>query len=149
MTEELQLLRDIVSRLDASEIAYMLTGSVALNCYAQPRMTRDIDLVVAFHFQDAERIHEILGPDYYVSENAAREAVTHQSSFYAIHHGPEGLAAIARTVLEGRRALVSALAELGLAAKSDRDSTPLPCARPRLKPCSSGCSRQGSTCAVA
>jgi hypothetical protein len=85
MTEELQLLRDIVSRLDASEIAYMLTGSVALNCYAQPRMTRDIDLVVAFHFQDAERIHEILGPDYYVSENAAREAVTHQSSFYAIH----------------------------------------------------------------
>lgn len=85
MTEELQLLRDIVSRLDAAGIAYMLTGSVALNCYAQPRMTRDIDLVVAFHLNDAERIHEILGQDYYVSEDAAREAVAHQSSFNAIH----------------------------------------------------------------
>jgi hypothetical protein len=64
MTEELQLLRDIVSRLDAAGIAYILTGSVALNCYAQPRMTRDIDLVVAFYLKDAERIHEILGQDY-------------------------------------------------------------------------------------
>jgi hypothetical protein len=47
VTEELRLLHDIVSRLDSAEIDYMLTGSVALNCYAQPRMTRDIDLVVA------------------------------------------------------------------------------------------------------
>lgn len=30
MTEELQLLRDIVGRLDAAGIEYMLTGSVAL-----------------------------------------------------------------------------------------------------------------------
>ena len=30
MTEELQLLRDIVTRLDAAGIDYMLTGSVAL-----------------------------------------------------------------------------------------------------------------------
>lgn len=85
MTEELQLLRDIVTRLDVAGIDYMLTGSVALNCYAQPRMTRDIDLVVAFFLKDAERIHDILGQDYYVSEDAAREAVAHQSSFNAIH----------------------------------------------------------------
>lgn len=85
MTEELQLLRDMAGRLNKAGIAYMLTGSVALNCYAQPRMTRDIDLVVAFCLKDAERIHEILGEDYYVSENAAREAVAHQSCFNAIH----------------------------------------------------------------
>lgn len=85
MTEELQLLRDIVTRLDAAGIDYMLTGSVALNCYAQPRMTRDIDLVVAFYLKDAERIHDILGQDYYVSEHAAREAVSNQGSFNAIH----------------------------------------------------------------
>jgi hypothetical protein len=85
MTEELQLLRDVAGRLDKAGISYMLTGSVALNCYAQPRMTRDIDLVVAFHLKDAERIHEILGKDYYVSDDAAREAVTHQSCFNAIH----------------------------------------------------------------
>lgn len=85
MTEELRLLHDIVSRLDAAEIDYMLTGSVALNCYAQPRMTRDIDLVVAFCLKDALHIQDILGPGYYVSEDAAREAVAQQSSFNAIH----------------------------------------------------------------
>ncbi len=85
MTEELRLLHDIVSRLDAAEIDYMLTGSVALNCYAQPRMTRDIDLVVAFCLKDALQIQDILGPDYYVLEDAAREAVAQQSSFNAIH----------------------------------------------------------------
>lgn len=85
MTEELALLRDIVMRLDAAEIDYMLTGSVAMNCYAQPRMTRDIDLVVAFLLTDAERIQEILGQDYYVSEHAACEAVANLGSFNAIH----------------------------------------------------------------
>jgi hypothetical protein len=85
MTEELQVLCDIATRLEAAEIDYMLSGSVALNSYAQPRMTRDIDLVVAFYSRDVRRITEVLGPEYYVSEEAAREAVLHQSSFNAIH----------------------------------------------------------------
>ena len=85
MTEELELLRDIVNRLDAAGIDYMLTGSVALNCYAQPRMTRDIDLVIAFHLNDVARIQDVLGQDYYVSPDAAREAVLNQTSFNAIH----------------------------------------------------------------
>lgn len=85
MTEELHTLRDITGRLEAGGIDYMLTGSMALNCYAQPRMTRDIDLVVAFFLKDAGRIQAVLGLDYYVSAEAAREAVLHQSSFNAIH----------------------------------------------------------------
>ena len=85
MTEELAVLRDITTRLEAAGIDYMLTGSVALACHAQPRMTRDIDLVVAFYLKDVARIAEVLGCDYYVSPEAAREAVLHQSSFNAIH----------------------------------------------------------------
>jgi len=85
MTEELAILRDITTRLEAAGIEYMLTGSVALACHAQPRMTRDIDLVVAFYLNDAARITEVLGTDYYVSSEAAREAVVHQTSFNAIH----------------------------------------------------------------
>ena len=87
MTEELQTLRDIVTRLESAGIEYMLTGSVALNCYAQPRMTRDIDLVVAFSLSDAARIGALLGRDYYVSTDAAKEAVLRQGSFNAIHQG--------------------------------------------------------------
>ena len=85
LTEELQTLHDITSRLDAGGIEYMLTGSMALNCYTQPRMTRDLDLVVAFYLKDAARIEAILGSEYYVSVDAAREAVLRQGSFNAIH----------------------------------------------------------------
>jgi hypothetical protein len=85
MTEELQVLCDIATRLEEAGIDYMLTGSVALNSYAQPRMTRDINLVVAFFLKDVSRITNVLGPEYYLSEEAAREAVLHQSSFNAIH----------------------------------------------------------------
>lgn len=85
MTEELQTLRDITARLEAANIHYMMTGSMALNCYAQPRMTRDIDLVVVFFLRDASRIADVLGDQYYVSPEAAREAVLHQTSFNAIH----------------------------------------------------------------
>lgn len=41
---ELDILRDVSQRLESAGIAYMLTGSVAMNYYAQLRMTRDIDL---------------------------------------------------------------------------------------------------------
>jgi hypothetical protein len=85
MTEELAILRDITTRLESAGIEYMLTGSVALACHAQPRMTRDIDLVVAFQLEDVKRIAQVLGSDYYVSEDAALEAVEHQSSFNAVH----------------------------------------------------------------
>lgn len=43
---ELDILRDVSQRLDSAGIAFMVTGSVALNYYAQPRMTRDIDVVM-------------------------------------------------------------------------------------------------------
>ncbi|HWB03133.1 MAG TPA: nucleotidyl transferase AbiEii/AbiGii toxin family protein [Verrucomicrobiales bacterium] len=85
MSSELETLQDISMRLEEAGMDYMLTGSLALNCYAQPRMTRDIDLVVAFYLKDAARIATILGEDYYVSPEGAREAVLHQSSFNAIH----------------------------------------------------------------
>ncbi|MDP1589264.1 MAG: hypothetical protein Q8M07_16055 [Prosthecobacter sp.] len=85
MSAELETLRDLIARLESAGIDYMLTGSMALNCYAQPRMTRDLDLVVAFYLKDAARIAGVLGTDYYVSPEAAREAVLSQSSFNAIH----------------------------------------------------------------
>ena len=46
MKSELDILRDITKRFDDAGFDYMLTGSFALNYYAEPRMTRDIDIVV-------------------------------------------------------------------------------------------------------
>ena len=78
---------DIVSaRLEGANISYMLTGSMAMNYYAQPRMTRDIDVVVALQSADAARVVELFSPDYYVSREAVDSSIMHQSLFNLIHN---------------------------------------------------------------
>ena len=47
MQNELDIVRDVSGRLERGGFSFMLTGSMAMNYYAQPRMTRDIDIVVA------------------------------------------------------------------------------------------------------
>jgi hypothetical protein len=74
---ELDIVRDVSARLDGAGIGYMLTGSMAMNYYAQPRMTRDIDLVVALRPGDTDRVVRLFTPDYYVS----REAHGRQDNF--------------------------------------------------------------------
>src|SRR5258708_36986651 len=44
MSAELEVLQDALARLERGGVAYMLTGSLALSYYAEPRMTRDIDV---------------------------------------------------------------------------------------------------------
>ena len=85
METELDILRDITQRLDAAGVPYMLTGSMAMSHYAQPRMTRDIDLVIELRSADAPRLAAFLTGDYYVSEEAAVDAARRRSMFNAIH----------------------------------------------------------------
>ena len=86
MQNELDIVRDVSQRLDRAGIAYMLTGSMAMNYYAQPRMTRDIDIVVALAPADAQKIVEIFRPDYYLSEEAVRDSILAESIFNLIHN---------------------------------------------------------------
>jgi hypothetical protein len=85
MLSELDLLLDVARRLEEAGLDYMLTGSMALNHYAQPRMTRDIDFVIALLLKDLELLPQIFGEDFYFSPEAAREAIFHQSCFNVIH----------------------------------------------------------------
>lgn len=88
MTESLELtvLSDVVSRLESAGFDYMLTGSVAMNYYAQPRMTRDIDIVVALAVTDAEKVIEIFQGDYYLSTDAVLDAVRGRKMFNLVHY---------------------------------------------------------------
>jgi len=74
-TPELLALRDVCARLDGVGIAYMLTGSLAMSFYARPRMTRDIDLVVALEAAEAEQLIGALGADYHADVGAITEAL--------------------------------------------------------------------------
>lgn len=85
MQNELDIVRDVSRRLEQGGLAYMLTGSMAMNYYAQPRMTRDIDLVVALAPQDTDTVVRLFAPDYYVSREAVSSSIAHESLFNLIH----------------------------------------------------------------
>jgi hypothetical protein len=78
---ELEALHAVVGRLETAGIPYMLTGSVAMSFYAEPRMTRDVDIVVELAPGDEKRVAQLFSPDYYVSEEAVGSAIVAQTLF--------------------------------------------------------------------
>lgn len=85
MKNELDVIRDFAGRFERAHIAYMLTGSFAMNYYAQPRMTRDIDVVVVLDRGDVMTVCQLFAPDYYVARESVERAITHKSVFNLIH----------------------------------------------------------------
>lgn len=82
---EIDVVRDISRKFELAGISYMLTGSMAMNYYAQPRMTRGIDVVVALQPKDVETVVRIFSPDYFVARESVRESVAQASIFSLIH----------------------------------------------------------------
>ena len=85
MKNEIDVLRDVAGKFESVGLGYMLTGSLAMNYYTQPRMTRDIDVVVALEGRDAETIMRLFAAEYYVAPEAVRDAIARQSVFNLIH----------------------------------------------------------------
>ena len=85
MTEELDVLRTVAARLEAAGIPYMVTGSMAANYYAVPRMTRDIDVVVEVSTADAGRLHELFRDDFDVEADSVSRAIAERTTFNVIH----------------------------------------------------------------
>ncbi len=85
MRLEFQTLGDVANRLTSRNLSYMLTGSFALNYYAIPRMTRDIDLVVDLDLGDTDKIVRLFENDYYLDREAVFRAISHRALFNIIH----------------------------------------------------------------
>ena len=62
----------------------MVSGSTAMNYYTQPRMTRDIDIVVQLSASTGTELAAALLQDFYVDLDTVAEAVLRQSMFDAI-----------------------------------------------------------------
>lgn len=82
---ELDVLRDVSFRLESAGIPFMVTGSVAMNYYAQPRMTRDIDLVVALNETQSEDFFRLFESDYYLDRQNVTHAISRHGMFNLIH----------------------------------------------------------------
>ena len=86
MKTELDVLRDVSHRLESGGVAYMLTGSMAMSFYAQPRMTRDIDLVVKLAPDQTDLLVSMFEAEYYVDRLAIVNAIAQRSMFNLIHN---------------------------------------------------------------
>ena len=77
-----ELLRRVVSVLDAAGIPYMATGSLVSSLQGEPRSTHDIDLVVSITpaaMPDLTR--SFPPPDFYLDDVAARAAIENRDMF--------------------------------------------------------------------
>src|SRR6266536_2147026 len=84
--QELDVLADVVSRLEQGGVPYVLTGSVAMSCYVPQRTTIDIDIVVQLIRSDVQRIVQLFEADYYIADVAIDEAIRLRRSFNVIHY---------------------------------------------------------------
>ena len=85
MQNQIDIVRDFSTRLDAVQIGYMLTGSMALNCYALPCVPHNLDFVIALRPADAEIVFRLFSPDYDISREEVDSAIARQSFFVVTH----------------------------------------------------------------
>jgi hypothetical protein len=83
MTQE-QFLAEIAQRLEAAGIPYMVAGSHASGYHGQPRATHDADLVIDPTPVQLDAFLIGLPEPYYVSREAALEALRRRSLFNVI-----------------------------------------------------------------
>ena len=83
--EPVALALEIASVLDQLGIPYVVGGSVASSIAGEPRATGDVDIAVRLQRQDVDRLISRLGSEYYVTREAALEAVERRASFNLVH----------------------------------------------------------------
>ncbi len=77
-----ELLKFVKELLESLGIDYMLTGSLVSSALGEPRMTHDIDVIVAVDQASVARLTAAFAPnEFYVSDAAARSAVERQRMF--------------------------------------------------------------------
>lgn len=80
LAEQRSLLRLVVDRLNSVGITYMVSGSLASSLHGEPRMTRDIDVVVDATREQLETFQGLFDPTtHYVTDPL--EALAHRSMF--------------------------------------------------------------------
>jgi hypothetical protein len=75
-------------------VPYMVGGSLASSLHGIPRATQDVDLVLAIQQEDVAGLVAAVRADFYLDEEAIRDAIERRTSFNLIHLGSFFKAAI-------------------------------------------------------
>lgn len=85
MIAQTQVLRTVLSALNASGVEYMIVGSVAASFHGLSRVTHDIDIVISISPDAVSPLAESLGEGFYFDVISARHAVERHDMFNVIH----------------------------------------------------------------
>ena len=80
---EIKIFREVINKLNDNNAPYMVSGSVAMNYYTVPRMTRDVDIVIEIN--DIESFYNAFKNGYYIDKRAVSDAVRDRFMFNIIH----------------------------------------------------------------
>jgi hypothetical protein len=75
----------VVDILDDLGIPYVLGGSLASSILGEPRATADVDLAIRIAEEEVAPLVRALESEFYVSEDAALDAVHRRASFNLVH----------------------------------------------------------------
>lgn len=75
----------VMDKINNLGFPYMITGGIATLFYGKPRITHDIDVIVAISQNFIPKIIETFKEDFYVSEEGIRDAIFNKTMFNIIH----------------------------------------------------------------
>src|SRR5262245_20245648 len=81
---EVAVALDVGQQLDALGVTWLIGGSLASSILGEPRATADVDLVADLRGPHIRALFAALVDNYYIDEDAAREAVRTRGSFNVI-----------------------------------------------------------------
>jgi hypothetical protein len=79
-----QLLKDVCGILESFDLEYMISGSIALNHYTIPRMTRDIDIVIRIPEEQIENFSNAFKGRFYINVSTVFSEVKRKGKFNII-----------------------------------------------------------------
>jgi len=81
----LELLKRVCKSLDENKFPFMISGSIAMNIYAVPRMTRDIDIIVELSLNRVDEFTDLF-PDSYFNKASIINEIKRKGIFNIIDH---------------------------------------------------------------
>lgn len=84
-TQHIAVVERLADVLDGLGIAYAIGGSMASSAYGTLRFTQDADITVQSFSQVAGRFYDLIKEEFYISEQAMRQALDRHGSFNIIH----------------------------------------------------------------
>ena len=84
--EQPEFLKLAVETLERLQIPYLVCGSVASGAFGEPRMTRDIDIVIDLRFGNVTPLCDAFpAPEFFVTKESAIEAIRSGKQFNVVH----------------------------------------------------------------